>query len=140
MSDEKRHHGESVHVSRDDLVALGANALAQQLLDLASRDQDILKVIRGRLRDHAVGQADTGETGPGDNEPHMVGSSPAMRELFSTIRKLAVAGDAQVLITGESGTGKELAAKAIHERSDRAMGPFAVINCAALPPTLIRLR
>jgi DNA-binding NtrC family response regulator len=41
------------------------------------------------------------------------------------------------LITGESGTGKELAARAIHERSPYAAGPFVAINCAALPPTLM---
>src|SRR5262249_52768654 len=42
-----------------------------------------------------------------------------------------------VLLTGESGTGKEVAARAVHEASRRADGPFAVVDCAALPPTLI---
>ena len=66
----------------------------------------------------------------------MVGSSPAIRKVFQTIRKYAGV-EAPVLITGESGTGKELAAKAIHERSLRASGPFVAVNCAALPHNLI---
>ncbi len=70
-------------------------------------------------------------------EEEMVGSCPAMQRVFKFIRKVARV-DAPVLITGESGTGKELAAKAIHERSTRASGPFVVVNCAALPPSLIQ--
>jgi len=70
-------------------------------------------------------------------EEEMVGTCPAIQNVFKTIRKVAKV-DAPVLITGESGTGKELAAKAIHERSSRANGPFVVVNCAALPPSLIQ--
>jgi DNA-binding NtrC family response regulator len=75
------------------------------------------------------------ETAPGEEE--MVGTSPAMQEVFHSIRKIAGV-EAPVLITGESGTGKELAAKAIHERSSRAGGPFVAVNCAALPSSLIQ--
>lgn len=70
-------------------------------------------------------------------EYEMVGVSPLMRALFTTIRKMASV-DAPVLIQGESGTGKELAAMAIHERSRRAKGPFIVVNCGALPSGLIQ--
>jgi DNA-binding NtrC family response regulator len=66
----------------------------------------------------------------------MVGASPAMREVFRGIRKVANV-DAPVLITGESGTGKELAAIALHERSARRNEPFVAVNCGALPPNLI---
>ncbi len=66
----------------------------------------------------------------------MVGSSPAMLEVFDQIRRFA-ACDLPVLITGESGTGKELVVRAIHERSSRAAGPNVAINCAALPASLI---
>lgn len=75
------------------------------------------------------------ETTPYEEE--MVGASPAMQVVFQTIRKIANV-DAPVLITGESGTGKELAAKAVHERSSRALGPFVAVNCAALPGSLIQ--
>ena len=71
------------------------------------------------------------------DEPQMVGVCTAMQRVFGNIRKIA-AVDAPVLITGESGTGKELAARAIHERSRRAAGPFVAVNCAALPETLVQ--
>jgi len=70
-------------------------------------------------------------------EFEMVGTSPQMQAVFRAIRKLARV-DAPVLIIGESGTGKELAALAIHERSDRAHGPFVAVNCGALPRNLIQ--
>ena len=66
----------------------------------------------------------------------MVGRSPAMQEVFRTIERLAKAS-ATVLISGESGTGKELAARAIHELSDRSSQPFVAINCGAIPRDLI---
>jgi two-component system NtrC family response regulator len=66
----------------------------------------------------------------------MLGTSPPMQEVFSTIRKVAMA-DASVLIVGESGTGKELVARAIHHRSLRHAGPFVTINCGAIPETLL---
>ncbi len=66
----------------------------------------------------------------------MLGTSPQMQEAFASIRKVA-ATDAPVLITGESGTGKELVAKATHKLSTRKTGPFVVINCSAIPETLL---
>jgi DNA-binding NtrC family response regulator len=63
----------------------------------------------------------------------MIGSCPAMQELFRHIRKIG-ATDAAVLITGESGTGKELVARALHEASPRSNRPMHVMNCAAVPP------
>ncbi len=66
----------------------------------------------------------------------MVGSSPAMREIFKTIGRVAQS-PASVLITGESGTGKELVARAIHLSSEHDEGPFIAINCAALVETLL---
>ncbi len=67
---------------------------------------------------------------------NLVGSSPAMKEIFSWIRQVAPT-TASVLITGESGTGKELVARAIHELSPRSQGPFVAVNCAALPESLM---
>jgi two-component system NtrC family response regulator len=66
----------------------------------------------------------------------MIGSSPAIKNIFSVIRKLATV-DLPVLIMGESGTGKELTAQAIHKRSKRKDGPFIAINCGAIPETLL---
>jgi DNA-binding NtrC family response regulator len=65
-----------------------------------------------------------------------VGNSPAMLEVFERVHRFG-ACDLPVLITGESGTGKSLVARAIHESSGRATGPYVALNCAAVPATLI---
>jgi len=70
-------------------------------------------------------------------ESTMIGTSPAMKYVFRSLRKIA-AVDAPTLITGESGTGKELAALAIHRRSSRSAGSFVAVNCGALPADLIQ--
>jgi two-component system NtrC family response regulator len=66
----------------------------------------------------------------------MMGSSPAIRGIFDSIRKVATT-DAPVLLLGESGTGKEMAARAVHQSSGRKDGPFIAINCSAIPETLL---
>ena len=66
----------------------------------------------------------------------LMGTSPAMREVFAHMARIAQS-DAAVLILGETGTGKELAARAIHDASARASGPFAIVDCAALAGSLI---
>lgn len=66
----------------------------------------------------------------------MVGTSPAIQKVREMIDKIAPT-DARVLITGENGTGKELVAHLIHEKSNRATGPFVEVNCAAIPNELI---
>jgi two-component system nitrogen regulation response regulator NtrX len=66
----------------------------------------------------------------------IVGASDAMQKLRTEIERAARA-DARVLITGENGTGKEIVARALHDRSPRAAGPFVKINCAAIPKELI---
>ena len=68
-------------------------------------------------------------------QPHMVGSSPAIQEVFKRIAVVAPT-DACIHIRGESGTGKELVARAIHQYSRRAAGPFVPVNAASLSPSL----
>jgi two-component system response regulator HydG len=67
---------------------------------------------------------------------NIVGSSPAMQEVFDVIEQVAPT-KATVLITGESGTGKELVAQAIHQNSPRAAAPFVKLHCAALAETIL---
>jgi two-component system response regulator AtoC len=66
----------------------------------------------------------------------LIGASPAMREIFALIRKIAD-GRSSVLITGESGTGKEVVARTIHFSGARAERPFVPINCTAIPEGLL---
>jgi len=125
---------EKVHAGR--AVMAGAYDFFSKPIDLSE-----LKVILRRAfnlatleREGALLQADT-ERSAG-NPGNMLGQSPQMREVFSTVRKVA-ASDVSVLITGESGTGKELVAKAIHGLSPRVKGPFTAINCGAIPEHLL---
>jgi DNA-binding NtrC family response regulator len=70
-----------------------------------------------------------------EQTPHMVGSSPAIQEVFKRIAVVAPTA-ACVHIRGESGTGKELVARAIHQYSPRSDGPFVPVNVASLSPSL----
>ncbi len=100
---------------------------------------DILEVIEkaieaGRFMRKKV-KVDTA----GNDEPQtdlLLGRSSQMHELYKAIGRVAPT-DATVLIMGESGTGKELVARAIYQHSLRAAAPFLVINCVAIPETLL---
>ena len=72
----------------------------------------------------------------GDALGGLRGRSMAMRRLMAKI-EVAARGDVSILVTGESGTGKELIARAVHDGSPRAHGPFITVDCASLSPTLI---
>ena len=68
--------------------------------------------------------------------PGMIGSSAAMRTVYR-MANLVAPRNTTVLISGPTGTGKELVARAVHELSPRAARTFAVVNCAAIPETLL---
>jgi two-component system nitrogen regulation response regulator GlnG len=78
----------------------------------------------------------TGEEPVDDRADAILGTCPAMQEVYKTIGRVA-AQDMTVLITGETGTGKELVARALYQHSRRAAGPFLAINCAAIPENLL---
>jgi DNA-binding NtrC family response regulator len=66
----------------------------------------------------------------------LIGASPAMREIFALVRKVA-SSRSSVLITGESGTGKDMVARALHFGGARRNQPFVPINCTAMPEGLL---
>ncbi|MGN6812560.1 MAG: sigma-54-dependent transcriptional regulator, partial [Thermomicrobiales bacterium] len=78
-------------------------------------------------------QAQLGERDP---KEQIVGSTPAMLDVFKTIGRVA-RSDVNVLITGETGVGKESVAEMLHTSSMYARGPLVKVNCAALPETLL---
>ena len=72
-----------------------------------------------------------------ENFPFFVGKSSNIQEVMKFVKQVAASPDTPVLILGESGTGKEHIAAAIHYRSPNFKGPLVIINCAAIPDTLI---
>ncbi|HEY6808616.1 MAG TPA: sigma-54 dependent transcriptional regulator [Gemmatimonadales bacterium] len=72
-----------------------------------------------------------------DNDPAVLGDSPAMRELARQIQLLATSDRTTVLLAGESGTGKGWVARLVHRLSPRASGPFIEVNCAGLSATFL---
>jgi two-component system, NtrC family, nitrogen regulation response regulator GlnG len=68
--------------------------------------------------------------------PRIIGQAPAMQEVFKAIGRLS-RSSMTVLITGESGTGKELVARALHDNSPRAEGPFVALNTSAIAAELL---
>lgn len=66
----------------------------------------------------------------------IIGNSSSIRRVIDMVDRVAPT-DARVLITGSNGTGKELVARRLHEKSNRADGPFVEVNCAAIPSELI---
>jgi DNA-binding NtrC family response regulator len=66
----------------------------------------------------------------------LVGTSPAMTRVYDLVSRVADS-EASVLLTGESGTGKELVARALHDQSRRAGGPFVPVDCASVPEQLL---
>jgi nitrogen regulation protein NR(I) len=79
------------------------------------------------------------ELGPGASPPSgdaIVGQSKSMREVYKAIGRVAQT-DATVLVRGETGTGKELVSRAIYQHSARAEKPLIVVNCVAIPETLL---
>jgi DNA-binding NtrC family response regulator len=86
-------------------------------------------------RDHAHDHEK--EAGPDDMpETEMIGSSPAMVEIYKTASRVAPT-DATVLIEGETGTGKELVARMIHRFSARSSQPFVPVDCASITASLL---
>jgi len=100
-------------ISTDKLLLTVENALRLQRLESENRQ------LRSRLGKHEI-----------------VWAGEAMRKVMAQIDRVA-ASETRVCILGETGTGKELVARTLHEKSQRATGPFITLNCAAVPAELI---
>jgi DNA-binding NtrC family response regulator len=136
----RRHpHVPVIMLSGDTSASSVVGAMRAGAFDYVTKPFDrhrLLTAIRGAL-------ADSEEHGSGANEggyeelsyAGIIGGSPQMGEVFRRIDRIA-GRDISVVIRGESGTGKELIARAIHENSGRAGGPYITVNCAAIPESL----
>ncbi len=100
----------------------------KQLLDLVSRAAAATKQTKDVKTSITAIDA--------DGQGRMVGQSAAMQEVYHKIGRAAVS-DETVLVLGESGTGKELVAQLIHQNSRRVHNPFVVVDCGAMPSSLI---
>jgi DNA-binding NtrC family response regulator len=98
----------------------------------------LLGVVFGHAHGMAALSPDDGQAHAGSLDgDDMIGESQAMRAMQQMLQKAAMT-EAPVYIAGETGTGKELAALAIHRRSARRERPFVVINCGAIPQSLMQ--
>ena len=133
-------------------AALESDASGVRLVDLGSRNGTW--VGRLRIRDAYVADGEVVRFGDAtvrletDGVMHalaaseevsfhrVIGASPEMRRLYPLLQRIAGA-DVPVLIEGETGTGKEVLAEAIHEASPRSRGPFVVLDCTTVSPSLL---
>jgi DNA-binding NtrC family response regulator len=118
-----------------EAIKAGAAAYLTKPLD----PEELLLQVKKSLEDKRLRQELSrlrGQLREGWHYRHIIGKSPAMRQVFSVIDRAAPV-KTTVLISGESGTGKEMVARALHEASPRKGGPFLALNCGAIPENLI---
>ncbi len=121
--------------SAQEAVELGASLFVQKPF----RNAAMVSIVEtcGRLRElEAENEQLRKRLESSEGFDGVIGSSAQMRAVFERVRTVAPT-DVTVLIQGESGTGKERIARAVHDLSARASGPFVALSCAALPETLL---
>jgi two-component system nitrogen regulation response regulator GlnG len=105
-----------------------------EFLEVISKALETGRFMRSPVRMNLSGGS-LSEKGIGEGDS-MIGKSPAIQTVYKSIGRVAPS-DASVLIRGESGTGKELVARAVYQYSNRSEKPFMIINCVAIPETLL---
>ena len=129
---------ELLHALREaqETLPVCPSVLESEAVSGRSLGRVIVGGVERTLREEPTRALDVVKGDEGVLIPEMVGRSAAMRELARLIR-LVAPRTATVLIEGETGTGKEVVAKALHRLSARAAKSFTVLNCAAIPESLL---
>jgi two-component system, NtrC family, response regulator AtoC len=126
-----------VVLTEKDSMSLAVRVIRAGAVDCLPVDADPAELAHAVRKATATSER-TAET-PGSATPargRLLGESRVMRKVHGLVAKVAPT-EATVLVRGESGTGKELVARALHDGSPRASGPFVKIHCAALPDALL---
>ncbi len=116
-------------------ITSAVKAIRNGAFDFLEKPYDGMKLV-GRIRAALRGRSAAPPAGATPATAPFVAVSPAMREVWRRINRLARV-DSTVLITGDTGTGKEVVARALHNLSGRRRGPFRAINCGAIPSELL---
>jgi PAS domain S-box-containing protein len=119
----------------EGMLSIGADVTQQRIAE-SDRDRAVadLEELRDRLEEENIYLREEIRAEHGFED--IVGGSDPLLYVLHKLRQVAPS-DTSVLILGETGVGKELIARTIHSESPRSGGSFVVVNCAALPPTLI---
>ena len=132
-------HAQVVMISGHGTIQTAVEATQLGAYDFLEKPLDtdrILLTLRNALQQLELAVENVRLRAEVEARYEIVGSSKAITGVIERIEKVAPT-PARVLITGENGTGKELVARAIHDLSARARGPFVEVNCAAIPTELI---
>ncbi len=136
---EQDAHAQVVMISGHGTIQTAVEATQLGAYDFLEKPLDtdrILLTLRNALEHVELAVENVRLRAEVEAQYEIVGSSKAIKAVIERIEKVAPT-PARVLITGENGTGKELVARAIHDLSPRARGPFVEVNCAAIPTELI---
>ncbi|MBU2547485.1 MAG: sigma-54 dependent transcriptional regulator [Proteobacteria bacterium] len=118
-----QHHAHLLSLLNDPwAIALTNSRRYQELVELKERLADDNRFLHGELRRRA--------------KTEIIGAEMGLKEVFSLVRQVAPMSS-PVLLLGETGSGKEIMARAIHQMSARAEGPFVKVDCGAIPDTLM---
>jgi len=136
-----RHHceillGPEGYLLKDLDSTNGTHVEGLRAREVYLHDGASLQLGQSRIVFRTLGDEAEIELSADDRFGDLVGTGPAMRRVFAVLAKVAPR-DVTVLVSGESGTGKELVAQALHRASPRAAGPIVVVDCGAMPATLM---
>lgn len=130
---------EVVMVTAHGNVDNAVNAMKQGAFDFVQKPLSSpgeIRLLAQRALEHRTMKAIVENVGRHEKKLSLGYGDPAMAPVSDALRKVAKT-DATVLLIGESGVGKEVAAQVVHDSSQRASGPFVIVNCATLSENLL---